>query len=303
MRLGLALLAAAVMAAPAAAAIVVDGALDAEYGLSIATQANTGSSFGPSSNLNAGHGVIRDGKLNLFIDGNLEDNFNKLNIFLDSQAGGQNVLDSDTDNGGTNPLADVTDDSGVNASALQKQRGTTFDAGFEADFMLIIRHGLDQFDVDFVRIGDGAAGDGGFTSDTGSGTIFAPGFDRSMNNSGTTSDGIMVGFNNSNSGGTGFEFGIPLSLIGNPASVDVTAYIGGNTHQFASNQFLGSLPGGSGSLGSDGTGGFTPGRQFFDLSSVTGDQFFTVVPEPGTAVLTLLAAAFAGSAAMRRRLG
>jgi hypothetical protein len=66
--------------------------------------------------------------LYLFLSGNLESNFNKLEIFFDTVAGGQNRLRGDNsgvDFGGLNRMGD--DGSG---------NGLTFDQGFEADYWI-----------------------------------------------------------------------------------------------------------------------------------------------------------------------
>jgi hypothetical protein len=89
---------------------------------------------------------------------------------------------------------------------------------------------------------------------------------------------------------TGFEFQIPLSVIGNPTGpIKVTAFVNSGPHDFASNQFLGGLPAGTGNLGEP---------RSVDLSLQAGDQFFTIpVPEPmSTGCLALAALGL-----MRRR--
>src|SRR5262245_53471556 len=90
--------ASAAVSAMALAAPTVDGTRDAQYGAAKAVQL-TGTSFGnntnPSVNVNngseldAGYGVVDGGNLYLMFAGNLETNFNKLDIFVDSRAGGQ----------------------------------------------------------------------------------------------------------------------------------------------------------------------------------------------------------------------
>src|SRR5688500_15737813 len=89
----LSLLAVLSISAPLCAQIVaVDGTLDASYGAPLAVQAvQTG--FGDNqSEFDALYGKIEEGNLFLFLSGNLESNFNQAEIFVDSMAGGQNVL-------------------------------------------------------------------------------------------------------------------------------------------------------------------------------------------------------------------
>src|SRR5690606_3226275 len=87
------------MSSAAMAQPVLDGVRDAVYGSPRAVQTvETG--FGDAnpnggSELDAAYARIQGGTLYLMLTGNLENNFNKLNIFIDSQAGGQNVLQND----------------------------------------------------------------------------------------------------------------------------------------------------------------------------------------------------------------
>jgi len=83
---------------------VVDGTLDGIYGAPSTVQ-NTQTNFGDNSldsideangsELNVGDAMIRDGVLYIMLAGNLESNFNKLEIFVDARLGGQNTLRND----------------------------------------------------------------------------------------------------------------------------------------------------------------------------------------------------------------
>ncbi len=71
---------------------------------------------------------------------------------------------------------------------------------------------------------------------------------------------------------TGVEFGVPVSSLGGlalGASVKVMAAINGGGNDFFSNQFLPSLPAGSGNLGEP---------RNVNLSTIAGDQFAQFVP-------------------------
>ncbi len=132
--------------------------------------------------------------------------------------------------------------------------------------------------------------------------------------------GLQLGFNNSNTVGvngcgdpntcamtttgdpnsviTGVEFSIPLSQIGNPASLSdlkLLAFVNGQGHDYSSNQYagVGVL---QNNLGGDGMGTFTGDFSGVDMSTIAGDQFVTLtvpalvaaagaVPEPLSAVL------------------
>ena len=96
------------------------------YGSALAVQ-TVNTQFGDNfSEWNAGYGRIVSGRLYLMLTGNLEANFNKLEIFIDSKAGGQSVFDS---SGNDN---------------AQRMDGLVFDPGFTADYHVIVRRGNDS---------------------------------------------------------------------------------------------------------------------------------------------------------------
>ncbi|MFN3167394.1 MAG: PEP-CTERM sorting domain-containing protein [Phycisphaeraceae bacterium] len=297
------LVAAAAMACGGHAwAATLDGSIAGDgYGAAAAVQ-TVQTQFGDNaSELNAAYARIDGGVLYLALTGNLESNFNKLNVFIDSTAGGQNVLTADANNGGTNP---------ENDNWANKHNGMTFDAGFEADYVITMRNGGGStFDIDFATVGGGlgafeAAGNVFGGSLTGSNAAALPGA------------GIGVAFDNSNAAGivggtgaadasaaqavqTGIELAIPLSAIGNPAGpFKVSAMVNGSNHDFLSNQVLGGLPAGTGNLGGDGSGNFTGTLGGVDFNQFAGDQHFTV-PEPTSLALLGLG----GLLVARRRRG
>lgn len=132
-------LAAVLFSSSAALAISIDGVKDAGYGTALSVQ-TVETQFGDAnpdngSEWNAGYGKIESGRLFLMLTGNLEANFNKLEIFIDSKAGGQNVFTSAGNDG---------------AAAMN---GLVFDAGFTADYHLILRRGNgNTFDADFANL-------------------------------------------------------------------------------------------------------------------------------------------------------
>ena len=150
------------------------------------------------SEWNAGYGRIVSGRLYLMLTGNLEANFNKLEIFIDSKAGSQGVFDS---SGNDNP---------------QRMDGLVFDPGFNADYHLFVRRGTDmanpKFDVDFANLGARTASGyfdilGGLDGSgaTGTGVNAAP---------------ILVGYNNSNVAGVVGGTGVRIKTRPGPSPPD-----------------------------------------------------------------------------------
>jgi hypothetical protein len=274
---------------------VVDGVVSPGdgYGAALAVQTvQTG--FGDNqSELNAAYARITGGRLYLALTGNLETNFNRLNIFIDSGLpGGQNVI-----NGAMNP---------TNDGWAGKHHGLTFDAGFSPNYMLIMRQGgaPTQFMVDYAIIG-GAANDGGLvgmfnpllgpasiSSNIGAAGLVA--MDVAMNN--TNVAGITGGSGPANQAAalavtTGLEFSIPLAAIGNPiGEIRISAMINGANHDYLSNQILSGLMPPQGNLGGDGQGGFTGTLGGINFNNFAGQQFFTVVPAPSAGALLALGA-------------
>jgi hypothetical protein len=276
---------------PAAAAVVIDGRLDPDYGVALTTQ-TTQTYFGDSgwgvvgeaggSELDAAHGYVADGVLHLFVAGNvtffwgLETTFyySVLEVFIDSQPGGQHTL------GGANPVIGPGND--VNAMA-----GLTFDAGFTPDYWLACSGGattypLQVYYAELPTAGGGAGAYLGTSTPGGPGTLAG----------GSNPLGILAAMDDRNTGGvtagcgaasgagvtTGIEYAIPLSAIGSPTGcVRVCAFIAGGGHGTVSNQVLGPLPPGTCNLGISSA---------VDFGAYTGDQFFEVCPAIATPART-----------------
>ncbi len=262
--------------------------------------------------LDAAYAKVWNGRLYLMLTGNLEiDTFNKMEVFFDSKAGGENVLsatpDYDFDSGGGNWIS-------------SNLGGLTFDSGFEADYHLFARN---NFEVDFIdRAGGGSAtvpgASGGATVNNGaspgaiaSGTIAAGTLGPNASGSSLTQD-LEFALNNTNTLGvlggsgaadqvaaaavtTGLEFSIDLADLGNPAVGDViqiSAMYGNGDHNFLSNQILGGVPAPQGNLGGDGSGNFTGNLAGINFNNFAGAQFFRVpvtneIPEPSSVALVL----------------
>ncbi len=259
----------AALAAPAplapsmTAAITVDGSMDVAEGYYRATLQNTPTGFGDNTEpvYNIANGSELDGAyymmdstdLYIMLTGNLETNFNKLDIFIDSMAGGQNQLLG----GDVNPDIDY--------GGLRNMSGLMFDTGFEADYFLTITNNNSGDGMESYANFAGTPTGGGGTGESlggGAGTVV------------TGTNGIMVAIDNSNIAGvftdtlgfpisvtTGIEIQIPLSVIGSPTgNVKVSAFINNSGHTYLSNQVLGGIGGGA-NLGNPGQRGLLRHRR------------------------------------------
>jgi autotransporter-associated beta strand protein len=261
--------------------ITVNGSYKSAYGSALATQTiNSGFGYstvgdgtsGGGSELDAGYATIQNGTLYVFLAGNVENNGNHFNLFIDDgRSGGQNTLNETTGSG-----------------PLHAMNGSIFSSGFNATYVLdgndyANTFYLDQYDL--VQKTGNYLGSVPLTNGVGS------------NNLG----GILAGINNKNispmtgaSGAatnaaaedavtTGMEFGIPLSVLGNPAAgstIKLMADLNGGNDAYLSNQFLPGLPVGTQNL-ADGTEAYslstaTPGG--FNFSTLPNEYFTVTVP-------------------------
>lgn len=189
----------------------LDGTLDAGiYTLATNGLQTNQTGFGDAGNGNAdfadgseldGLYAASDGtNLYLFLAGNLESNYNKLDLFIDSIPGGQNTLpqagNSDVDFGALQRMGELV---GGDGSSGPDGPGLTFDAGFEADFWFTMTNGNTAAQGDpedhaiFANAADLQAGTGAFLGSTeaGSDGTFTggdggfPGIRATLNNSNT----------------------------------------------------------------------------------------------------------------------
>lgn len=278
------------------AQLVIDGTVDAGYGAAVSVQ-TVQTQFGDAngvdngSELDAAYATVCDGRLYIILTGNLEENFNKLNIFFDIDEGvGENLMSA-------SPEYDFETSPGFWNST--NFGGLTFDAGFTAQYHMFVRsgNGTGIFEVDFIDrlMGASAAVNGNFGASATLGTI-SPG---SLANNAVTdaiANDISFFFDNSNVAGvlggteaadqtaalavtTGFEFSIDFEDLGLDPNCEntirIAAIVGNSNHDFLSNQNLAGLPAPFGNLA---------GPSTVDFNNYAGDQFMTIVlPAKGDA--------------------
>lgn len=258
----------------------LDGANGEAYGPAVSVQ-DTQTAFGDSdlglldlangSELDVAYGTIRGDVLYLLLAGNLESNFNKLEIFIDSIDGeGQNRLRGDNPNVEFDGLNRMGDDGSGN--------GLTFDADFAADYWLSFSGGSDPYELfgNYAELLTDGGGTGRFLGSTSAG-----GSDDGVLSGGDNPAMIRVTIDNSNTEGvtggigmdsgvgvmTGVEVAVPLVAIGSPAgAIRICAFVNGAGHDFLANQVLGPIGGGE-NLGD-------PRAVNFDV--IPENQFFAV---------------------------
>ena len=225
-----------VAASAASGQIVVDGTADANYGAALSTQ-NTDTMFGNTtdadprtsgggSELDQVFGVVDGGFLYLTLAGNLENNFNKLEIFIDSIDGvGQNQLDGPNLPAAVDPFC--CGGFGTTDGALQRMNGLTFDAGFAPDYYITIANGTESSGdplgpasgwiatAHYAELNNGTAGANVFM-----GGVLDP-FGDELQADGLTSQGLplgtMIDQNNNDPGSiTLHEFFEPLDVLNDP---------------------------------------------------------------------------------------
>lgn len=266
--------------------IVLDGNADKAYGLPIAVQ-NTQTQFGDAiqgtidyaqgSELDAMYASIQDGVLYIVVSGNLESNFNKLELFIDGVAGGQNQLrgnNPDVDFNGINRMGD-------DPATLKVVEGLIFDAAFAPDLWVSLTCGGTPFGVymNQAQLLTKGGGTGGYLGTGGAGATgaatFKSGFGFGIDN--TNIVGVPGGTDVDAGAGatvrTGVELRIPLASIPGYVSGDikVMAFINGGGHDYCSNQFLPGIGGGPN----------LAEPRLLNLDVIPGDQYVTIAAGGG----------------------
>jgi len=283
---------------------VIDGAnFGSEYPAAFFGQ-TVGTQFGDNndptrdlangSEINALFGRVQGNTLYVGIAGNLETNFNKLDLFFDVRSGGQNRLRGDNPNVDFDGLNRMGDDGSGN--------GLIFDTGFESDYFLTYTNGNDPAEH-FLSVAETLTMGGGNGTFVGGGVKSA----GAIMGMGINGGNIVVDSDNSNILGvgpfgtpnmsdptmvfTGIEIAIPLSELGwdGVSPIMVAGFVNGGGHDFLSNQVIGGLDVTTGNLGEP---------RMVDFNQLVGGQYVMIpIPAPGAATLL----AIGGLVAMRRR--
>ncbi len=319
----------------------IDGQLDAAfYGTPVSVQ-NTPTAFGNATNghtrfavqgseLDAAYARVADGYIYLFIAGNFETygqgltwstgNQSKLDLFFDTVPGGQNSLRGDN--------ADVDGGALGGMGHLDPANdGLKFDTGFDADFYLTFYNYtqvIPYFDPPQVEAWRGKLYYATLPT-SGGGESQTLGIAQDSSHSGFTptftfTNGVMLGFNNSNTGGvygssdpnaadtslaatvtTGLELAIPVEFFADADgaindSIRIAAFVNDSNHRYMSNQVLGPMGQTSGGYGNLGD----PRLFNFSETYSPGDQFFAAA-NPYLSARAFLAPDFGSAGAMTNR--
>lgn len=250
----------------------------------LATQVNSSNygsapSGGQASNggsrLDTAYGTISGGKLRLLLSGSLEGNFNKMWVFFDDGTAGQSTLRGDNNDGGFNEINNLAN--------------MTFDTGFSPSSGLRLEVGGGYVGINRFSLPASAGG-------AGSNVWNSSGFGALPVANIAGNSGVNFGWDNQATGATGtpgsitsgWNFEIDLAAFFGSASlgeIRVQTFITNGGGDNLSNQVL-----------SPGNTNY-PGTNGFQWSSVSGNQYFSVVPAPGAAALLGLG----GLVAARRR--
>lgn len=265
----------------------IDGKTDFQYPTVLAVQ-TVQTQFGDAdlgrpdaangSELDLAFAEVCDGKLHLFLSGNLESNYNDLEVFIDTRPGGQNRLRGDNASfDGQVDLNRMGDDGSGN--------GLTFAPTFEPDWWFGVQGGFAEvttgmpykmaaYQAELLTGGEGPGWSLGYTTAPSRGLLQGVAADNpfgvrvAIDNSNTA--GVDAGTGAGTAGGvaTGVEFSIPLEAIGSPTDcMRIVAFVNGRRHDFVSNQVLPPLPVGTGNLGEP---------REVDFSFVGDSHWFTV---------------------------
>jgi hypothetical protein len=244
---------------------VIDGNLDASYGTAIQVQQNA-TAWGAGNVLANAYYFAGPTSFDLFIGG--RPSGNAFLFFFDTVAGGQNTLNNSQ--------------GGGDAYQLNNLNGFTFDSGFQADYMLRI-YGDGGVHA-YVNFFDLAGNANSYLGDANPGPIVSGGMTFAQAFADVTGPYSSVT--------TGFEVSIPYSVLGLTGPEEawqLSAILANGGSDYLSNQELGSLPSGTGDVGSD--------HGNWNQNLFPGSQILQI-PEPSALALLGLG----GLAILTRRL-
>ena len=299
--------------------IIIDGIADEAYGCPVAVQ-QIATQFGNNvqtnlqnnaggSELDAAYGLVKDGVLYLVFAGNLENNFNRLDMFFMTGPGGLNSLTN------VNPGANGVDFNHLNnpmgATTNGHGPGLTFDPGFAPNYFMDANNGGTPFKlyVDYAQLWPGGTnslgvatngyqlGTTGSTNGTLSGGTNPFGIQATINNSNT--NGVDGGTCNTNAAAlpeaplaatvrSGFELAIPLTALGSPTgAIAICAFISSGDDTFLSNQILGPVGSNTPTVFCEGNLGGVTNTAAMNLGNFPGQHFFLVGPEMAVKSVTV----------------
>ena len=281
-----------------ATAATVDGTLEAQYGaplfvntlattLTNATIVTQDSSNG--SEIDAVYAYRSATRLYLFVSGNLRTQYDKIDLWFDVKAGGQNPV--------------ITGNSSTDFGIINNNAGCKFDTAFVPDYFIDYTGGSagDHY-LNYGVLNTAAGGGGGYTAGTkntppGERRVLAfPGEPTTNGQSAPPNGGSMeAAFNNLNTGGvagalanpnpwttppgsdpntvtTGIEIKVPLSETGwvtGTTSIKIGGFITGFNWDYLSNQVIGGVPATQDSYG------FPANAVDFSSVANAGAQFVT----------------------------
>jgi hypothetical protein len=195
---------------------------------------NQGSPGG--SELNQIFAITVGNKLQIGITGNLEQNNNKLYIFLDGEAGGENVLAADNVDG-----PEGSTQIGTLANRITFPAGVTMDHGLKIELSAANSvYNVNYFNLinnTFINVATGSGVSAMPLVDVGGPAGIRLGWD---NTNGAGVSNIDATTANTATSGWEFEIDLPTAFNGVQGNVNIVALISGDNGAFLSNQ---SLPG------------------------------------------------------------
>ncbi len=248
--------------------IIVDGTRDSGYGSAYSLQTIVTGFGGGQNELDGAYATIQSGTLYLMFTGNLQGNFNHLDVFIGTNATGQNAL-SGTNDG----LDNLTLPTGLNASQILDINGDGTNLYVNQD-----SYSGGKWSNNYLGDGTWGTGTGALTGGTNpNGVLAAINDSNAPGQSGASGTALTSGYAAGVT--TGMEFGISLAALGNPTGpINILAAINGGGNGYMSNQFLGGASVHTQNLGTLGA------NNPINLNSY-GVSYFTVsqsVPEPAS---------------------